>query len=46
MAKRIESCATLGFPLNSIDVCYLVERYLDKRGLIMSRFKNNMPSKD
>ena len=46
MAKRVASCATLGFPLDSTDIRYLVKGYLDKRGLVMSKFKNNMPSKD
>ena len=46
MAKRVASCATLGFPLDSTDIRYLVKGYLDKCGLVMSKFKNNMPSKD
>ena len=46
MAKRVASCATLDFPLDSTDIRYLVKGYLDKRGLVMSKFKNNMPSKD
>ena len=46
MAKRVASCGTLGFPLDSTDIRYLVKEYLDKRGLVMSKFKSNMPSKD
>ena len=46
IAKRVASCVTLGFSLDSTDVRYLVKGYLVKRGLVMSRFKNNMPSKD
>ena len=36
----------LGFPLDSTDVRYLVKGYLDKHGLVITRFKNNMPSED
>ena len=46
MTKRVARCATLGFPLDSSDVPYLVKGYLDKRGLVMSRYKNNMRTKD
>ena len=28
MAKRVASCATLGFPLDSTDIRYLVKEYL------------------
>ena len=46
MAKRVASCAALGFLLDTSGVCYLVKEYLDKRSLVMSRLKNNMPIKD
>ena len=45
MTKRVARCATLGYPLDSSDVPYLVKGYLDKRGLVMSRYKNNMRTK-
>ena len=46
MAQRIATCASWGFPLDNNDVRYLVKGYLDKRGLTLSRFTNNTPSKD
>ena len=46
MASRIATCSAWGFPLDNTDVRYFVKGYLDKRGLTISRFKNNMPSKD
>ena len=46
MTSRIATCSAWGFLLDNTDVRYLVKEYLDKRGLTISRFKNNMPSKD
>ena len=46
MAKKVASSATLNFPLDSTDIRYLFKGFLNKRGLVMSKFKSNMPSKD
>ena len=35
--------AAWGFPCTSVDLCYLVKCYLDKKG-VTSKFKNNLPT--
>ena len=46
MAERIAVCAMWGYPLDNFDVRYFVKGYLDKRGIAINCFKNNMPSKE
>lgn len=45
--KTISQCLALtaewGFPLTVFDVRYVVKKYLDKKGVVESRFKNNFP---
>lgn len=37
------TCADWGFPLTLLDLRYFAKAYLDKRGKIVDRFKNNLP---
>ena len=46
MARRIATCASLGFPLDNLDIRFLVKGYLDRRGVSIRRFRENLPSKD
>ena len=43
IASRLVTCSDWGFPLDALDLRYLVKGYLDKRGLVEPRFKQNMP---
>ena len=46
MARRIATCASWGFPLDNLDIRFLVKGYLDGRGVSIRRFRENLPSKD
>ena len=46
MARRVATCASWGFPLDHMDIRFLVKGYLDKRGVSIRRFQVNLPSKD
>ena len=34
----------LGFPLDDIDICYLVKSYLDRKGAKESQFEKYLPN--
>ncbi|CAG4982679.1 unnamed protein product [Parnassius apollo] len=44
--KYINVCAEWGYPLDSLDLRYIVKMYLDKIGITHKRFKNNFPGPD
>lgn len=46
MIKYINVCAEWGYPLDSVDLRYLVKSYLDKQGRTVLKFKNNFPGPD
>ena len=46
MARRVATCASWGFPLDHMDIRFLVKGYLDRRGVSIRRFQANLPSKD
>ena len=46
MAEKIAVCAMWGYPLDNFDVRYFVKGDLDKRGIGINCFKNNMLSKE
>lgn len=43
VCHRIMTLAEWGFPLDMFDLRMLVKAYFDKRGIVVSRFSNNMP---
>ena len=45
MARRVATCASWGFPLDHMDIRFLVKGYLDRRGVSIRRFQANLPSK-
>ncbi|KAJ0172922.1 hypothetical protein K1T71_011098 [Dendrolimus kikuchii] len=46
MIKYINICAEWGYPLDSLDLRFLVKYYLDKLGKNVLKFKNNLPGPD
>ncbi|XP_037869003.1 uncharacterized protein LOC119628945 [Bombyx mori] len=44
--KYINICADWGYPLDSLDLRFLVKYYLDKVGRTVLKFKNNLPGPD
>lgn len=46
LVKRIQACAEWGFPLDALDLRYLVKSFLDKRGEEVARFRENLPGPD
>ncbi|XP_063239266.1 uncharacterized protein LOC134540445 isoform X1 [Bacillus rossius redtenbacheri] len=46
LLKSIITAAEWGFPLSCLDVRFIVKQYLDKKGVTVSRFKNNLPGED
>ena len=46
MARRIATCASWGFPLDNLEIRFLVKGYLDRRGVSIRRFRENLPIKD
>lgn len=44
--KYINICADWGYPLDSLDLRYIIKYYLDKLGRTELRFKNNFPGPD
>lgn len=46
LCQRVITLAEWGFPLDILDLQMLVKAYLDKRGVVVSRFKNNVPGHD
>ena len=46
MARRVATCASWGFPLDHMDIRFLVKGYLYRRGVSIRRFQANLPGKD
>ncbi|XP_045497433.1 MFS-type transporter clz9-like [Colias croceus] len=44
--EYINVCAEWGYPMDSLDLRYIIKMYLDKLGVTNTRFKNNMPGPD
>lgn len=40
----IKLLAEWGFPFTGVDLCHFVKLYLDKKGVSVSRFKDNLPT--
>lgn len=43
-ATLVQVLASWGFPFSQSDLCYLVREYLNKKGVVNLRFKDNLPS--
>jgi len=43
LVSRLKTCGQWGFPLDTIDLRMIVKGYLDRRGLVVKKFKNNEP---
>ena len=46
LEQGLLACAKWGFPLQSKDIRNIVKSYLDSRGLVEKRFKDNCPGLD
>ncbi|CAH0722756.1 unnamed protein product, partial [Brenthis ino] len=46
LIENINKCAEWGYPLDTLDLRYIVKMYLDKIGIIHKRFKDNFPGPD
>ena len=46
LCARILTLAEWAFPLDAMDLRMLVKAYLDRRGIVCHRFKNNIPGYD
>lgn len=46
IAECIALAADWGFPLITLDIRLIVKAYLDRQGVVESRFTNNMPGRD
>ena len=46
MTRRIATRASWGFPLDSLNIRFLVKGYLDRRGVFIRRSKENLSYKD
>ncbi|KAL0861602.1 hypothetical protein ABMA27_009101 [Loxostege sticticalis] len=44
--EYINVCAEWGYPMDSLDLRYIIKMYLDKLEVTNKRFKNNMPGPD
>jgi transposase len=45
LLEKIEVLANWGFPLSQRDLCHFVKSYLDKKGVKVTLFKDNLPAK-
>jgi len=43
LVSRLTTCGQWGFPLDTIDLRMIVKGYLDHRGVVVKKFKNNEP---
>ena len=43
IVEQLITCSSWGYPLNVIDLRCIVKSYLDRKGKIVQKFKNNMP---
>ena len=46
LIERIQIMCEWGYPIDGLDLRYLVKEYLDRKGVVEKRFKNNMPSSE
>lgn len=46
IVQHIISCAEWGYPMDHLDLRIIIKNYLDSRGKIISKFKNNLPGRD
>jgi len=46
LVKRIITCGEWGYPMDCLDLRIIVKGYLDRRGISIPSFKNNMPGID
>ena len=46
LVKRVKTCGEWGFPMDSMDLRLIVKGYLDRRGMNIAKFKENMPGKE
>lgn len=46
LVERIKICAEWGYPIDLFDLRCLVKAYLDRRGITINKFRNNLPGKD
>jgi len=44
--QRLQTCGQWGFPVDAFDLRMIVKGYLDRRGLVVQKFKNNVPGLD
>ncbi|KAJ2954347.1 hypothetical protein O0L34_g2605 [Tuta absoluta] len=44
--QNINKCAEWGYPMDTMDLRFIVKMYLDKLGVVNRRFKNNFPGVD
>lgn len=44
--ENLNKCADWGYPMDTMDLRYIVKMYLDKLGVVHRRFKINMPGLD
>lgn len=45
-ADHVVTCSLFGYPMTGFDIRVLVKSYLDRNGLTISSFKNNLPGKE
>ena len=46
LVKRLLLCAEWGYPMDSLDLRMIVKGYMDRQGLRLNKFKNNLPGPD
>lgn len=46
LIEYINTCSEWGYPLEPIDLRFVIKGYLDKMGIVVKRFKDNMPGVD
>lgn len=46
LITNINACAEWGYPLDTMDLRFIVKMYFDKLGIQHKRFKNNFPGPD
>lgn len=46
MVGKLVTCASWGYPMDTLDMRLIVKTYLDRRGVQEKRFKDNLPGQD
>lgn len=46
IVENINKCGEWGYPLDTMDLRFIVKMYLDRQGLTSKRFTNNFPGVD